>query len=79
MSQFDHTLFFYMSLETTKKDRFFVSRRIELPSLKCVLGQIIVTCQLVEIGAKSLVWGLLSTPGRKPWQRIVVGNVGGLL
>ena len=63
MSRFDHSLFIYISLETTNKDRFSLSRHLELPTVKDMIERIAVTGQLIEIGLKSLAWGLAGNPG----------------
>jgi hypothetical protein len=75
MSRFDHSLFIYISLETTNKDRFSLSRHLELPTVKDMIERIAVTSQLIEIGLKSLAWA--GNPGGKPWRKMVAGNVGG--
>ena len=77
MSRFDHSLFIYISLETTNKDRFSLSRHLELPTVTELIERITVTGQLIEIGLKSLAWALAGNPGGKPWRKMVAGNVGG--
>jgi hypothetical protein len=79
MSRFEHTLFVYVSLETTRRDRFAISQHIEFPTLTDVVERVIVTGQLIEIGLKALAWGLAGNLGGKPWQKTLAGNVGGLL
>ena len=78
MSRFDHSLFIYISLETTNKDRFSVSRHLELPTVTMLSERITVTGQLLEIALKSLAWALVGNPGGKPWRKMVAGSAGGL-
>ena len=43
MSQFDHRFYIYLSLDTTNRDRFSISRHIELLAIKDVVERVTVS------------------------------------
>jgi hypothetical protein len=65
MNCFDHSVFVYMSLETTNKHRFCISHRFNVPTVDELVGKVkaslevtYVSLQLLTIGFQALAWGL---------------------
>jgi hypothetical protein len=61
MNRFDHRFYIYLPLH------------IELPTPKNLIEWVTVTCQLIEIGFKCMVWELAGNIDGKSWRKVMGG------